>query len=1084
MYEPGSESSMKGGCRRTQTRSGAAVILLLLFLQFHSAASPRAYASTPPAEPSSHRFMCGGVKLDGAHAQASPHGLPQLGNGSISIAFDGSFPVQWQNYAQTLFDVVYPQIRGIYGYPSNTITITVRYNATAGGWSYYVPRTNSIDIGILPNVNPPNTNDPIWDNTFTHELIHGFHDALWLSASWNEEGMTEATTEIVAENILGTRNITVSGYRPANILRRYDECSYLGKDVVGGTTYSGNIGRGDRAYIFYSLAASMFWILTTELSTDPTNPYDFLRRLNTRLYTIGASNPNIDDAAFKAAVNYVAGSTLVEGSSPDIWISNQPISYVQGSAGPQLGVYSWEPENPYYLRAFVFSRVVNQTNPWNTRENPIPGVSVTIQVFDWSGFQVLPSLIGLTDSSGDTGWLPLSSYPLPFGAYRIVATATGGGLSSPLTSVTYARGTGTLWSISGADTSVYGVVIDSSGRPVLIPVFVTTGGTLLILQNGAFAVQPSSTATRSEFTLTDGLLITKIVAKPNPYTRVVWFSIGFDFYLSASPQQYVVQGGSSYITVTVALTGGVTQLVYLSVSGLPSGASASLTPASGNPTFTSTCSISTSSSTPRGSYRITVTGTGGGLTRTTAFSLNVTPAPPFDFSLSNSGGITATQGSSGSNTITVTLVSGTTQSVSLSVSGLPFSTSFSPGSGNPTFTSTCTISTSLSTPTGSYAITVTGTGGGLTRTTTFTLTVNAVTTIWITTATTTSSTSTSYVSLTFSSTQRLNVTSTATSPSTSFLTTATTLVSGSVSTTYTSRTTFYVTSTIPSTTVLTSTVRSNSTSTEVSKTGTTIVTWLFTSSRTVSYTVYVNVTAQLTYIELYLQRIVSTLVDWFNEITRIVQNVFVTATVRDTVVRVEPGLGSTVAGVFSGSDPVGFMMTGNIYDDSGIGFIYAHRIPPRILFRSTDATRINQATGAPTWYGYSHLVTVGGRAANPTTRYYEDNGLAPLRVVVNANGTISILRGSTLQLNVQLSSISQSNDYFVMQVLSDGARKVVILWGIQQWGTYAAGVYFDGRWFADMPSMTAAWYIIRWQDLNSNGIPDYPGEFSIIASGI
>jgi immune inhibitor A len=371
---------------------------------------------------------------------------------------------------------------------------------------------------------------------------------------------------------------------------------------------------------------------------------------------------------------------------------------------------------------------------------------------------------------------------------------------------------------------------------------------------------------------------------------------------------------------------------------------------------------------------------------------------------------------------------------------------------------------------------------GATMTFDLALPYTTVTTTTTTTATT-SSTSTSYVSTTVSLSQRFNTTTTILSSSTSYLTSLTTLNSGSVSTTYTSRTTFYVTSTIPSTTILTSTVRSNSTTTAFSRTGTATVTQFFTSRRTVGNTVYVDVTAQSTYVEQYLQRVISTLVNWFNEITRIIYNVFVTETVRDTVVRVGPGLGSTVTGVFSSNSSLGFLMTGNIYDDSGIGFIYAHRGPPRILFPQTDSVRINQTTKAPTWIGYTNLVMVGGRAANPTTRYYEDNGLAPVRAVVNSNGTISILRGGTLQLNVRLSSINQSNDYFVMQVLSDGARKVVILWGIQQWGTYAAGVYFDGKWFADMASLTAGWYIIRWQDLNGNGIPDYPGEFTGIASG-
>jgi len=204
----------------------------------------------------------------------------------------------------------------------------------------------------------------------------------------------------------------------------------------------------------------------------------------------------------------------------------------------------------------------------------------------------------------------------------------------------------------------------------------------------------------------------------------------FDFSLSNSGGITVTQGGSGSNTITATLTSGSTQSVSLScTSGLPSGASCSFNPQSGNPTFTSTLTISTSSSTPTGSYTITVTGTGGGKSHTTQFTLTVNaPSPGFDFSLSNSGGITVTQGGSGSNTIYVNLVSGTTQSVSLScTSGLPSgaSCSFNPASGNPTFTSTLTISTSSSTPAGSYTITVTGSGGGKTRTTQFTLTVNA-----------------------------------------------------------------------------------------------------------------------------------------------------------------------------------------------------------------------------------------------------------------------------------------------------------------------------------------------------------------------
>jgi len=466
-----------------------------------------------------------------------------MGGGSISISFDVSFPTGWQVYTQTLFSVVYPEIVKIYAYPSNTITITVKYDPSTGGWNWYDSGAKSITMGFLPTVTPPATNDPSWDAVFTHELIHGFHDAILagggLPASWAEEGMTEAATEIVAMNIQGSRNII---YRnPIDNLCVYDEWSYLGGDVVGGTTYSYYKIIPD---MFYRLAPSMFWILTTELSTDPANPYDFLKRLNTRLYTIGSY---IDDTAFKSAVRFVAGSTLVEGNFADVWITSQPISNVQGGAGPRLGVYTWYPENLWNVQAFVFNRVVDQDNPWNTQEQAMPGVSVTIQVFDSAGSQVA-TFSGATDSYGTTSWFNLgSTYPLAFGAYRIVATATGGGLGSTLTSINYARGTGTSWYISGPDTSVYGVVIDSLGRPVVSTVSVT-GATLQTCLGGSFIVQPSSTSTRSEFTI-NGI---KIIAKPTPYTRVVW-SPPFVFTqipgATSSPAALVSDGSEFYLVV-------------------------------------------------------------------------------------------------------------------------------------------------------------------------------------------------------------------------------------------------------------------------------------------------------------------------------------------------------------------------------------------------------------------------------------------------------------------------------------------------------------------------------------------------------
>ncbi|GAB3827088.1 M4 family metallopeptidase [Dactylosporangium cerinum] len=104
---------------------------------------------------------------------------------------------------------------------------------------------------------------------------------------------------------------------------------------------------------------------------------------------------------------------------------------------------------------------------------------------------------------------------------------------------------------------------------------------------------------------------------------------GNDFSLAASPASGSVNPGSSVTsTVTATLTNGAAQTVALTASGLPSGATASFSPASINSAGgTSTLTIATSASTPSGTYAVTITGTGASSTRTTTFSLTVNGAP-------------------------------------------------------------------------------------------------------------------------------------------------------------------------------------------------------------------------------------------------------------------------------------------------------------------------------------------------------------------------------------------------------------------------------------------------------------------------
>ncbi|MEZ0106722.1 subtilase family serine protease [Catenulispora sp. EB89] len=97
-----------------------------------------------------------------------------------------------------------------------------------------------------------------------------------------------------------------------------------------------------------------------------------------------------------------------------------------------------------------------------------------------------------------------------------------------------------------------------------------------------------------------------------------------DFSVSLSPTSGSVnQGSSATATVGTKVTAGSAVTVQLSASGLPSGASASFSPASVSAGNSSTLTISTSASTPGGTYSVTVTGTAGSTTHSATYSLTV-----------------------------------------------------------------------------------------------------------------------------------------------------------------------------------------------------------------------------------------------------------------------------------------------------------------------------------------------------------------------------------------------------------------------------------------------------------------------------
>ena len=192
------------------------------------------------------------------------------------------------------------------------------------------------------------------------------------------------------------------------------------------------------------------------------------------------------------------------------------------------------------------------------------------------------------------------------------------------------------------------------------------------------------------------------------------------FTLSTSAATLSVKPGSSgTATITVGPQNGFSGSVSLTASGLPSGVTASFSPASA--TSTSLLTLTAGSTATPGAATVTVKGASGSLTATATIALTIA-TPSFTLAASPAT-LTVKQGNSGTSTITVGAVNGFTGSVSLTASGLPsgVTAAFSPTTA--TTTSVLTLTASSAAIAGTSTVTITGASGTLKGTATIALTI-------------------------------------------------------------------------------------------------------------------------------------------------------------------------------------------------------------------------------------------------------------------------------------------------------------------------------------------------------------------------
>jgi subtilase family serine protease len=202
-----------------------------------------------------------------------------------------------------------------------------------------------------------------------------------------------------------------------------------------------------------------------------------------------------------------------------------------------------------------------------------------------------------------------------------------------------------------------------------------------------------------------------------------WLASGPNFSLSASPSSVtLLQGAGGTSTITVTPENGFTGNVSLSISGLPTGVTASFNPSS--TAGTSTLTLTSIATAAIGTVTVTVTGSSGALTNQISLTLTVNPTGNFTLSTSPTS-LSILQGAKGTSTITVTPQNGFNGSVGLSASGLPSGVTASFNPTTATGKSTLTLTASSTAATGTATVSITGASGNLSNTATISLTVAA-----------------------------------------------------------------------------------------------------------------------------------------------------------------------------------------------------------------------------------------------------------------------------------------------------------------------------------------------------------------------
>ena len=351
---------------------------------------------------------------------------------------------------------------------------------------------------------------------------------------------------------------------------------------------------------------------------------------------------------------------------------------------------------------------------------------------------------------GVTGFAATTGYDLASGLGSVDAAQLvnhwGDSAKGVAPSISLSASTTSLTVISGqtAQTTVTSTASSTLKSAVTLTIAGAPAGVTAKLASATIASPGSGSVVLSvaaSSTVTPGTYSLTVTAQGGGQTATLSISLAIPartFTLSPSTVSVsVVAGNTTKVTITATPQNGFSSAIALSVSGLPTGITASFAPASlsGTAASASVLTLTIAKTAPGGRYSLTISATGGGETQTSSVSLVVTALANCTLAV-NPASVSLTDGQSATVQISCGSVQGSFSApLALSVAGMPggvtaqSSSTLVAGSSTP-----LNIGTTPTTAAGKYSLTLTVSGSGFTQSVALPVTIAAPSTFSLSSA--------------------------------------------------------------------------------------------------------------------------------------------------------------------------------------------------------------------------------------------------------------------------------------------------------------------------------------------------------------